>query len=194
MNYAACASGVHPTTMAAVVRVESGSNPLAIGVVGGRLARQPIDKAEAVATALALEKAGYNFSVGIGQINRYNLPKYGLSYAEAFEPCPNLRVGAEILKDCFARAKTQFKGEQQALDAAFSCYYSGNFRAGFQADFRGQPSYVAKVVGPVRLPTVAPIPSLQRSSTVWLVRTTAPTSNDETFVRERAGDPVMVYR
>ena len=34
-----------------VVRVESSGNPYAIGVVGGRLQRQPKNLAEAVATA-----------------------------------------------------------------------------------------------------------------------------------------------
>ena len=58
-----CAPTVHPLTMAAVVRVESGFNPLAIGVVGGRLVRQPVSKDEAVATAKALAGAGYNHPI-----------------------------------------------------------------------------------------------------------------------------------
>jgi len=65
-----CAPSVHPQTMAAVVGVESGSNPFAIGVVGGTLVRQPNNLAEATATAQALDRAGYNFSVGIAQVNR----------------------------------------------------------------------------------------------------------------------------
>ncbi|MGP5829257.1 transglycosylase SLT domain-containing protein [Pseudomonas aeruginosa] len=36
-----CAPTVAPQTMAAVVQVESSFNPYAIGVVGGRLQRQP---------------------------------------------------------------------------------------------------------------------------------------------------------
>jgi len=129
-----------------VVRVESGFNPYAIGVVGGRLARQPTNKTEAVATAKALESMGYNFSLGSAQVNRYNLPKYGLNYEAAFEPCENLRVGSLILKECFDRAKTKFGDEQMALQASFSCYYSGNFSTGFRQDFAGQPSYVQKVL------------------------------------------------
>lgn len=41
-----CAPTVAPQTMAAVVQVESSFNPYAIGVVGGRLQRQPKSQAE----------------------------------------------------------------------------------------------------------------------------------------------------
>jgi len=141
-----CAANVHPQTMAAVARVESGFNEFAIGVVGGQLVRQPANKAEAVATAIALEQGGFNFSMGLGQVNRYNLVKYGLNYETAFEPCDNLKAGAAILTECFARAKKSFATDQASLQAAFSCYYSGNFSTGFRPDFQGQPSYVQKVL------------------------------------------------
>ncbi|MBY0365149.1 MAG: hypothetical protein K2X12_02820 [Burkholderiaceae bacterium] len=39
-----CAPGVHMDTMRRIVHVESSYNPYAIGVVGGRLERQPRDK------------------------------------------------------------------------------------------------------------------------------------------------------
>lgn len=122
-----CAPTVAPQTMAAVVQVESSFNPYAIGVVGGRLQRQPKSQAEAVATAKALEAAGWNFSVGVAQVNRYNLPKYSLTYEEAFEPCANVRVGSKILEDCYTRALPRTEGDRQrALHSAFSCYYSGD--------------------------------------------------------------------
>ncbi|MEZ5665803.1 MAG: hypothetical protein R3E94_20085, partial [Burkholderiaceae bacterium] len=74
-----------------VVRVESSLNPFAIGVVGGYLARQSRNLEEALATVRQLKVEGYNFSVGISQVNRYNLAKYGLkTYEQAFEVCPNL--------------------------------------------------------------------------------------------------------
>ncbi|MCF3642941.1 transglycosylase SLT domain-containing protein [Rhizobium sp. TRM95111] len=142
-----CAPTVAPQTMAAVVQVESSFNPYAIGVVGGRLARQPKSLDEAVATAQSLEAQGFNFSVGIAQVNRYNLPKYSLSYARAFDPCENLRAGSKILEECYGRAHARMPGkEQEALQAAFSCYYSGNFTRGFRPDKAGDPSYVQKVL------------------------------------------------
>ena len=141
-----CAPTVAPQTMAAVVNVESGYNPYAIGVVGGRLARQPKTQEEAVATAKQLASDGWNFSVGVAQVNRYNLPKYQVSYEQAFDACTNLRVGSKILEECYVRASKQTREPQAALHAAFSCYYSGNFTRGFKPDVIGKPSYVQKVL------------------------------------------------
>ncbi|MGM9427124.1 lytic transglycosylase domain-containing protein [Hydrogenophaga sp. MI9] len=120
-----------------VVHVESSRNPFAIGVVGGYLARQPRNLEEALASVRQLKEEGYNFSVGISQVNRYNLAKYGLrTYAEAFEICPNLQAGSRILRECYDRAQDWGK--------AFSCYYSGNFVTGFDH------GYVQKIFASIR--------------------------------------------
>lgn len=120
-----------------VVHVESSRNPFAIGVVGGYLARQPRNLEEALASVRQLKEEGYNFSVGISQVNRYNLAKYGLrTYAEAFEVCPNLQAGSRILRECYDRAQDWGK--------AFSCYYSGNFVTGFDH------GYVQKIFASIR--------------------------------------------
>lgn len=117
-----------------VVKVESSFNPYAIGVVGGRLARQPRSLGEAVSTSRMLEREGYNFSLGIAQVNRYNLAKHGLSdYERAFDVCPNVQAGSRILAECYGRSG-------QDWGKAFSCYYSGNFTTGFRH------GYVQKVV------------------------------------------------
>src|SRR6476469_3502156 len=121
-----------------VVNVESSFNPYAIGVVGGRLARQPANLPEAVATARMLESRGYNFSLGLAQVNRYNLERYGLaSYEQAFQSCPNLQAGARILAECRTRSGGDW-------GKAFSCYYSGNFTTGFRE------GYVQKVYASMR--------------------------------------------
>lgn len=139
-----CAPTVHPTTLQALVRTESGFNPFAIGVVGGHLARQPRNRAEAVATAKALDAQGINFSMGLGQINKSNLARYGLTYDTVFDMCANLRAGADILSRCYASAAARMGAGDRALGAAISCYYSGNFTRGFAADFGGT-SYVQRV-------------------------------------------------
>ena len=143
---ARCAPEIHPTTLKGIVTTESGGNPYAIGVVGGHLVRQPQSLEEALATAQALKRQGFNFSLGLGQVNRFNLQRYGHTYATIFEPCENLKVGAAILKDCYLRARTQLGDEQEALRAAFSCYYAGNFTRGFRAEPGSQSSYVHNVV------------------------------------------------
>lgn len=129
---------VPPDVMHHVVRVESSYNPYAIGVVGGRLVRQPKNLPEAVGTARMLEQGGYNFSLGLAQVNRYNLRKYGLtSYEQAFDTCPNLSAGSRILAECHDRAGGDW-------GKAFSCYYSGNFITGYRH------GYVQKVVASMR--------------------------------------------
>lgn len=131
----ACADLAVPAeVMHHVAKVESSFNPFAIGVVGGRLARQPRSLGEALSTARMLEQEGYNFSLGIAQVNRYNLDKQGLdSYEKAFDICPNVQAGSRILAECYGRSG-------QDWGKAFSCYYSGNFTTGFRH------GYVQKVV------------------------------------------------
>ena len=134
MEMLACPNlAVSPEVMQHVVQVESGANPFAIGVVNGQLVRQPKNLDEALATVQMLENRGYNFSVGIAQVNRSNLGRYGLdSYRKAFDVCNNLTAGAQILSRCYSTAGNDW-------GKAFSCYYSGNFTTGFR------DGYVQKV-------------------------------------------------
>jgi type IV secretion system protein VirB1 len=132
-----CAPQVDAGTAQALVAVESGFNPHAIGVVGGALVRQPRNGAEALATAKALQAGGWNFSLGLAQINVRNLDRLGLSVERAFEPCANLAAMQTILTECFERAAgnnavAPRPASQRALRQALSCYYSGNFVTGFE--------------------------------------------------------------
>lgn len=127
-----CAPAVHPQTLAAIVQTESGFNPWAIGVVNGRLERQPRNQSEAVATAKALIEAGYNASFGLGQINVSNFAKHALDLTSVFEPCRNLAAASSILSEAYGRALRIYRDEQSALKAALSAYYSGNFATGFR--------------------------------------------------------------
>jgi type IV secretion system protein VirB1 len=135
MEMMACQNLAVPAeVMQHVVNVESSRNPFAIGVVGGQLVRQPQNLGEAVATVNMLEQKGYNYSLGVAQVNRANLGKYGLnSYAKAFEVCPNLVAGSQILAQCYASAGGDW-------GKAFSCYYSGDFTTGYQ------DGYVQKIL------------------------------------------------
>lgn len=127
-----CAPAVHVSTAHALVQVESSLNPWAVGVVGGELERQPQTRAEAIATARTLQSQGWNFSVGLGQVNVRNFTALGLTIDSAFEPCANLRAMQAILSDCFKRASASGSGPPHAaLRRALSCYYSGNFTTGF---------------------------------------------------------------
>jgi type IV secretion system protein VirB1 len=157
-----CAPQVAPATLAAIVRTESGFNPYAIGVVHGRLVRQPQALGEAFATARELDRQGWNYSVGLAQVNRTNFTKRGLTLATAFDPCRNLAAGAAILQQCFEAARDTRSANQQALRASLSCYASGDFVTGYRT------GYVQRVVDnasaqlipsvPAIVPEITPIP------------------------------------
>lgn len=134
-----------------VVRVESSYNPYAIGVVRGRLVRQPRSLSEAVSTARMLEQRGYNFSLGLAQVNRYNLVKYGLnSYEQAFQPCANLVAGSRILRECYGRSGGDW-------GKSFSCYYSGDFRTGYRHGYVQKVFASMQQGGSASASVVAPI-------------------------------------
>lgn len=140
-----CAPDVHARTMATLVQTESSNNPLAIGVVGMTLAEQPKTKAEAITTATALLKGGATIAVGLSQINTRNLESLGLTLDAAFDSCPNLKGGAQILQGCYQRAVNEFGEGQPALQAALSCYYSNNFSTGLKDEGKGKGSYVERI-------------------------------------------------
>ncbi|MBI6949140.1 lytic transglycosylase domain-containing protein [Pseudomonas aeruginosa] len=143
---AKCAPTVHPQTLKSLIGNESTYNPYAIGVVDGRLERQPQSLREAVATAERLEREGYRFSVGIGQLLVTNMRAMGLTYAEAFEPCRNLQTISDLMVKNYTKALTTSSTPQEALRKSFSMYYSGNDTRGFRPDKEGDLPYVQKVV------------------------------------------------
>jgi len=146
-----CAPAVHLSTAHALVAVESAFNPHAIGVVGGALERQPRNRAEALATAKHLTTNGWNFSVGLAQINLRNFERLGLNADTAFDPCQNLRAMQTVLGECLAPRAA--KAEQVALREALSCYYSGNAVTGFR---HGYVQRVVRAVPTLRVSSGVP--------------------------------------
>lgn len=141
----ACAPQVNADTAMALIAAESAGNPHAIGVVGGQLTRQPRTRAQALATAHSLQREGWDFSLGLAQINRRSLPRLGLTLESVLQPCINLGAMQTILSGCFERARRNPPTlppvhAQHAVRKALSCYYSGNFQTGFDH------GYVQKVV------------------------------------------------
>jgi type IV secretion system protein VirB1 len=163
-----CAPDVHPQTMAAIVRTESGFNPLALGINHkGESApiRQPKTKDEAVAAAKRLIGAGYNIDLGLGQINLTNLSALGLTVEDAFDPCKNLTASATILTNNYKRAQPGAANAQGALTKALSAYNTGDFLRGLVNGYVAKvqassqrienPGYVVPKIAP---PSGAPAP------------------------------------
>lgn len=134
-----CAPHVAHSTLAAIVLTESRGNPLAIGVNGHRkLDRQPATLAQAVHWAQWLYAHGYNFDAGLMQVNVKNFAKTGVTPETVFDPCTNLRAGAQILRASYTLASSRFGHSGYALSAAISAYNTGNFEAGFRNGYVGR--------------------------------------------------------
>lgn len=151
----ACAPSVAPATIAMIVRTESRGDPLAIHINGDRLLRQPRSYGQAVAWTTWLVAHGYNVDAGLMQVNSDNWRRLGLTPATVFEPCANLRAGAEVLAEGYARASYRYGYGQHALWAAVSAYNTGSLTAGFHN------GYVASAARSAGLPP--PLSAIHRS-------------------------------
>jgi type IV secretion system protein VirB1 len=146
----ACAPNVASTTLEAVIRVESGGNPLAIHVNGLRVQPTPAtNAAEATRIAESYILRGYSVDLGLMQVNSRNLVSLGTTVERVLDPCTNVRDGAAILTADYAEAaRTRGEG-QAALQAALSAYNTGSFYRGFAN------GYVARYYGPAGVPALA---------------------------------------
>jgi type IV secretion system protein VirB1 len=146
----ACAANVAPATLEAVIRVESGGNPLALNV--NRLAGpqpHPATLADAVRLAERYIDQDYSVDLGLMQVNSRNLAAVGYSVTQVLDPCTNIQSGARILTADYAEAVRSHGEGQPALQAALSAYNTGNFYQGFAN------GYVAKYYGPNGVPAFA---------------------------------------
>ncbi len=145
-----------------VVQVESSYNPYAIGVVGGHLVRQPESLPEAVATARMLKSRGYNFSLGLAQVNR---------------------AGSRILAECHSRSGGDW-------GKAFSCYYSGNFETGFRHGYVQKIYASMQASGPAQGASAIEVVGKPSRHTAAVSRVDASTRTDagsRSLLERRAG-------
>lgn len=140
-----CAPFVAPATMTAIVKVESGGDPLAMwnNTTGQRVV--PATRKQAEAYLHSAIAAGDKVDVGIAQVDTENFAQYGLTVRSAFNPCTNVRVGAKILLAAYRAAHQQYPGnEQVALFHAFEAYNSGRLV--------GDSSYANQILAAAGIP------------------------------------------
>lgn len=125
-----CAPNVSPSTMAAIVQVESGGNPFAIDDNTTRRAYYPRSRRSAAALAHRLLQAGHLIDAGIAQIDSMNYAHLGLSTESVFDPCMNLQAGATILAADYRTAVRYFGDGQVALRHAIGMYNTGRLDRG----------------------------------------------------------------
>lgn len=136
-----CSYRVAPSTMYAIVKTESRGNPLAININGRvKLKYQPYTFDQAVKWADYLEAHGYNFDIGLTQVNIKNIHRFGFKAHDMLKPCINLRIGSVILHSNYVHALWRSANQQEALHKALSAYNTGNYYGGFNN------GYVAKVI------------------------------------------------
>ncbi len=146
----ACAMNVHPVTIDAVVRVESGGDALAIHVNGLPGPQpHPVNFDDAVRIAKLYISRGFSTDLGLTQINSRNLGPLGLTVEQAFDPCANINGGARILTADYVVAVHSYGEGQAALQAALSAYNTGSQSAGFLN------GYVARYYGQKAVPALA---------------------------------------
>jgi soluble lytic murein transglycosylase-like protein len=124
--------------MTAIVQVESGGNPLAIGDNTARRSYYPHNRAAAQRLARRLLDAGHQLDLGIAQIDSMNFPGFGVNVHTLFDPCINLSIGAKILSDDYAFAARRYRDAQVALRHAIGMYNTGRPNGGAR--------YIARVV------------------------------------------------
>lgn len=148
---ARCVPEVHPTTMAAIVRVESTGNMFVLSDDGpGNLPLSerrayfrsiyPSSLEEAAQITKGLIAQGHWVGIGLTQLSNRHLKRMGLSVEQALDPCTNLKGGGQVLMEYYTSAQKRFGNTQEALHAAISAYNSGNFESGIAN------GYVAKVI------------------------------------------------
>jgi type IV secretion system protein VirB1 len=183
----ACAPNVSPITLEAVIRVESGGDPLAIHVNGVRTQPEPATTAaQAAQLAEGFIRRGYSVDIGLMQVNSRSLAVLGITVERVLDPCTNIRAGAAVLTADYAVATRTHPEGQPALQAALSAYNTGSFDRGFGN------RYVARYYGPIGVPTLTAVP---RAASAGLTKRSAPPSNPYTadtsvFVREVSHVPV----
>jgi len=133
---ATCAPQVHPTTMYALIAVESAGNPYAISInyptalAGSGVDLPEVAQPRSVNDALhliwILQASGLTVSVGLSQINAEHLKRWHVPVTALLDPCTNLRLAQRVLLDC--QADIPQRGE--SLAALLSCFNSGNGTTG----------------------------------------------------------------
>ena len=142
-----CAPFVAPTTMAAIVKVESGGRALVILDNSTGRDYNPQTVPQGITTIDRLLAEGHRqLDVGIAQVDTENFAAYGLTPASALNACTNIRVGAKILEATYKQAAVAYGPGQTALYHAFEAYNSGRLL--------GDPGYANKILSAAGIPVM----------------------------------------
>lgn len=138
----ACSIGVHPQTVQAIIKHESGGNPYAINNQARSFYPTRLEDAQRI--AIEQVRAGRSTDIGLMQINSQHLSKFGLTPVDLLDPCTNIRIGTTILSRNYAQTWAKYRAEKPALLGALSMYNTGNESRGLS---NGYVSWVSQAAG-----------------------------------------------
>jgi type IV secretion system protein VirB1 len=157
---AQCGPSVEPSTTKAIIQVESGGNPYAIGDNTLKKSFSPNTREEAVQLASCLLAQGHNLDMGLMQVNSIHLKTGAFPLADLFDPCRNIAIGTGILTD-FYRRNDRGEARNVVLFKALSAYNTGSA-------WRG-PGYINRILKAAGVPyrvAVTNSPPARKESTV----------------------------
>jgi type IV secretion system protein VirB1 len=133
-----CAPLVHPTTLRALVEVESGGNPFAVSInypqalalagIGQPPFAQPRSAREALSLSQSLLAQGFSVSIGLAQINVERWAGRDLRIERLFNPCTNLMVAQRVLLECDSnQPQRTVPNPSLRLRRTLACYNAGHY-------------------------------------------------------------------
>lgn len=120
-----CGPDVHPLTTQAIVRAESGFDPLVIRNNTLGVTHRPRSLREAQLLVTRLHGQGHRLAVGLMQVSTPWFGRYRITPAALLDGCTNIRYGTLILATNYAAFRGRAATPEQTLAMALSAYWSG---------------------------------------------------------------------
>jgi type IV secretion system protein VirB1 len=162
---ARCLPDTPPSTLRAIVQIESSGNPYAMQIDFPhsllkrwnlppgtlQLKRQPRDQAEAMQWLHYFERFHVFVDLGLMQVSTAEARRRGIPPESLFGPCTNLRVGWQILEDDYISEVKIHGPGQLALHHAISRYNTGNSQKGIENGYLSRVLAAAQTFNDHRL-------------------------------------------
>lgn len=125
-----CGLDVNPVTTMAIIKSESGFDPLVIRDNTTHRTIHFTTKDKAVAAVKELDGKHHKLAVGLMQITSPWFAKYSIKPEVLFDACSNIQYGTKILSDNYRAYYAVSHSKYKALQQAISTYWSGNPHTG----------------------------------------------------------------
>jgi len=132
-----CTSGVHPTTVAAIIELVTGADPFLMTVLpaNGKYYRAAAEDVQTVVRKGIKEiEQGGEVSVGLMQVSSHYWLDYDVTIMDMMDPCTNIQVGTSLFATAFKRHFKLDGDSDRAMRFALKEYVESNlFEGGSEA-------------------------------------------------------------